>query len=163
MEKISEKFGFTETETKVVLFLTITFAAGLIALYIKNDSDKNFKKFDYSGQDSIFLSAKSFTVEEKNNEKKVDSKQELLDFSKDKIELRKKKNVKPKEKSINVNSAELSTFVALPGIGEKTAQRIIDYRLKHGNFSSIEDLMKVKGIGKKKFEQIKKYLIIKNN
>ncbi|NOX16857.1 MAG: helix-hairpin-helix domain-containing protein [Chlorobi bacterium] len=137
------------------------FAAGLIIRYVKYDSSDNFKKFDYSEQDGLFSSSKSFTEGEKNNEKKVDSEQELLDFSKDKLELRKKKSVKPKEKSINLNTADLSAFEALPGIGEKTAQRIINYRSTHGNFSSIEDIMKVKGIGKKKFERIKMYLIIK--
>jgi comEA protein len=136
------------------------FAVGLIIRYVKEKPDDGLKKFDYSAQDSLFAAAKTFADVEKNNEKKVDSEQELLDFSKDKLELRKKKRVKPKEKSVNLNSANLSAFEALPGIGKKTAQRIIDYRSAHGNFSSIEDIMKVKGIGEKKFKQIKKYLII---
>ncbi len=55
---------------------------------------------------------------------------------------------------ININSASRVQLMNLPGIGEKTAQKIIDYRT--GNpFRSIEDIMNVKGIGPKKFEKMR--------
>lgn len=59
---------------------------------------------------------------------------------------------------IDINIATLQQLQLLPGIGEVTAQRILDYRNEHERFSSVEELMNVSGIGEKKFEQIKPYV-----
>ncbi len=56
---------------------------------------------------------------------------------------------------INLNTASLQQLQVLSGIGAKKAQAIIDYRNEHGNFQSIEDIMKVKGIGEGIFAKIK--------
>lgn len=58
---------------------------------------------------------------------------------------------------ININSADLSELTKIPGVGEKTAQKIIDYRANN-SFSSIEDIKNVPGIGDKKFESMKDYI-----
>lgn len=55
---------------------------------------------------------------------------------------------------ININTATKEDLDTLPGIGPATAQKIIDYRQEHGNFSSIEDIKNVKGIGEAKFSKI---------
>lgn len=55
---------------------------------------------------------------------------------------------------VNINTATASELEGLKGIGEKTAQAIIEYREKVP-FKSIEDIKNVKGIGDKKFEDIK--------
>jgi competence protein ComEA len=49
---------------------------------------------------------------------------------------------------------------ALPGIGETTAQAIVDYRNDNGPFKRIEDLLQVKGIGEGWFEKIKDYITV---
>jgi competence ComEA-like helix-hairpin-helix protein len=57
--------------------------------------------------------------------------------------------------SVSINSADVYAFTALPGIGPKLAERIIDFRNQHGPFRKIEDIKKVKGIGNKLFNKIK--------
>src|SRR3990170_3148028 len=47
---------------------------------------------------------------------------------------------------VNLNTATASQIATLPGVGEKAAQRIIEYREKNGGFKKIEELMNVKGI-----------------
>ncbi len=59
------------------------------------------------------------------------------------------------EKKININTASLVELQKLPRIGEKVAQRIIDFRKKNGRFRKVEEIMKVKGIGEKMFNKIK--------
>jgi len=61
---------------------------------------------------------------------------------------------------ININQADAKTLTTLKGIGNDRAVKIIEYREKNGPFQKIEDLMKVKGIGKKIFEQIKDVLSV---
>lgn len=56
---------------------------------------------------------------------------------------------------ININTATEKDLETLPGIGEATAKAIVEDRTQHGSFKSIEDLMRVSGIGEKKFEKIK--------
>ena len=59
---------------------------------------------------------------------------------------------------IDINTATEQQLMLLPGIGETTAKRIIEYRTEHNGFSTIEDIMHVSGIGEKKFEQMKPYI-----
>jgi competence protein ComEA len=61
---------------------------------------------------------------------------------------------------ININTATLEQLDTLPGIGEITAQKIIDYRSVHGPFSNIEAIMDVDGIGEGTFEEIKNFISI---
>ncbi|MBW4966416.1 helix-hairpin-helix domain-containing protein [Pseudoalteromonas sp. CR1] len=51
--------------------------------------------------------------------------------------------------AVSINSADAKMLAKLPGIGKKKAQAIVNYRDENGVFTSLEDLAKVKGIGKK--------------
>ena len=65
-----------------------------------------------------------------------------------------------KNSKININKASQTELEIIPGIGPSTALKIIDYRERNGNFSSIEDIKNVSGIGEAKFEKIKNYIRI---
>ena len=62
---------------------------------------------------------------------------------------------------ININVASARELQNLTGIGESTANAIIEYRNKNGKFNSIEELMNVSGIGENKFEKIKDRISVK--
>jgi competence protein ComEA len=62
--------------------------------------------------------------------------------------------------ALDLNATSAEDLDALPGIGPVLAKRIIDYRAAHGPFKKIDDLLEVSGIGPKKLEKIKSYLII---
>ncbi|MGH9386372.1 MAG: ComEA family DNA-binding protein [Vicinamibacterales bacterium] len=62
--------------------------------------------------------------------------------------------------AINLNSATLEQLEALPGIGVKTAQLIVEYRQKSGGFKKVEELMNIKGIGEKSFLKLKPMLVV---
>lgn len=62
---------------------------------------------------------------------------------------------KKEETKISINSASLKELIELPNIGEKTAEKIIEYREKNGGFKSIEEIQNVSGIKSKTFDKIK--------
>ncbi|MBQ3037600.1 MAG: helix-hairpin-helix domain-containing protein [Clostridia bacterium] len=61
---------------------------------------------------------------------------------------------------ININTADIDTLDKLPGIGEGLAKRIISYREENGDFEVVEDLMRVSGIGQKRFEEIRNLICV---
>lgn len=65
-----------------------------------------------------------------------------------------------KDKPLNINEAAKEELIKIPGIGDKTAQAIIDYRREIGNFTSLEELKNIKGISENKFNKIKDCLAI---
>lgn len=61
---------------------------------------------------------------------------------------------------VNINTASGSELESLPGVGPVLAQRILAYREQHGPFRTVRDLMKVEGIGPKKFASLEPYVTV---
>lgn len=61
---------------------------------------------------------------------------------------------------VNINSASEEELTQIPGVGASIAKRIIEYREQNGGFSSVSEIMNVKGIGKSKFETMKNRIIV---
>lgn len=61
---------------------------------------------------------------------------------------------------VNINSATLSDLDTLSGVGPSTAKAIIDYRTKNGPFSSVEDLLNVRGIGPAKLDAMREQVTV---
>lgn len=64
------------------------------------------------------------------------------------------------DKKININSASKEDLDSLPGVGDVTAQKILDYREENKEFKSIDEIKNVKGIGENKFNDLKDYICI---
>ena len=62
---------------------------------------------------------------------------------------------------ININTADLAELQEIPGVGEKKAQSIMEYREACGGFQNIEQLQEVPGIKGKTFDKVKDYITVK--
>ncbi|MGA7721261.1 MAG: helix-hairpin-helix domain-containing protein [Ignavibacteriaceae bacterium] len=160
IKKLAEKIGFTQTELRVTIFLFITFAAGFSYknIFIGNGLT-SFKKFDYSKEDSTFISSGM----EKDSLVSIHlegNKDYVLELNKNNF-----KNFSTKiiasEKSIDLNHADLEALTTVPNVGKKTAEGIIELRKKLGKINNFDELLRVKNIGEKRLAIIKKYAYIK--
>jgi competence protein ComEA len=61
---------------------------------------------------------------------------------------------------VNINTATAEQLQTLPGVGEKLAARIVEYRQKSGSFKTTQELMNVKGVGQKNFTKIEAFLSV---
>ena len=62
---------------------------------------------------------------------------------------------------VNLNRASADELQVLPGIGPVLAQRMVDWRKTHGRYRTVDDLQEVKGIGKKRLEQLRPLVMVK--
>jgi len=67
---------------------------------------------------------------------------------------------KPPLKPININTANSEELQQVPGIGPATAEKILQMRKSYGVFKSVDDLLSIRGIGKKRLEKMRKYLVV---
>jgi len=130
---LRERFSFTRGETTVLLFLSVTYGAGLgVRWYMDGPADSG-DSFTYRQTDSTFraLSRETDAVTQR-----------------DSLALG----------SIDVNTASAEELDRLPGIGPHYAREIVRYREQHGRFRTVDELLEVKGIGPKKLARIRPYV-----
>jgi competence protein ComEA len=65
-----------------------------------------------------------------------------------------------KATAVDLNTASIAELESLPGIGRRTAERIVEHRQKSGGFKKIEELMNVRGIGEKSFLRLKPLIAV---
>ena len=68
-------------------------------------------------------------------------------------------NKKPPPDPVNLNTATSAQLQQVPGIGPSTADKIVQMRKSYGAFKSVNDLLAIRGIGPKKLEKMRKYLV----
>lgn len=144
-DKFNRAIGFTQTESRVVVFLVASFVLGL-GIKVVKDTMLQPAKFDYAAADSEFA-VRSRLADAEPVADSASSPDRIPEFQPDDGEAH----------LVDINTATLRELIPLPGIGEKMAARILEYREEHGRFSSVDDLRNVKGIGTKKLEQLRKY------
>ncbi|HUN65533.1 MAG TPA: helix-hairpin-helix domain-containing protein [Bacteroidota bacterium] len=144
MKAFNNAFGFTPTESKVVLFLLAMFVLGLAVKTFM--PDRGAARFDYRESDSVFARRSAEPVVRAGAVAGPESARGPFGG--------RQKKVPP---AVDINSATKEEFTALPGIGGALAERIVLYREENGPFRSLEELMNVKGIGRKKYDQLVPY------
>ncbi|MCK4307196.1 helix-hairpin-helix domain-containing protein [candidate division WOR-3 bacterium] len=129
---------FTPQERGVVLFLIFALVLGGI-IYI------------YKLKNPYFAPELKITREEKRDAEI----QELIQKTKTNLE-----SLDSLTTQVNINKASKKELMKLSGIGEVYAQRIIDYRERNNGFKNIEEIKRIRGIGKKKFDKLKEKITI---
>jgi competence protein ComEA len=128
--------SLTRAEQRVILFLSATLLIGA-GIRFYQEAFPPTRQFDYRSADSSFAAFREQLASD-TVQKKAGTPGQLL----------------------NINSASKDELVGLPGIGQTLAQRIVLFRENEGEFASIDDLQKVKGISKKKLEKLKPYITV---
>ncbi|MBN8705069.1 MAG: helix-hairpin-helix domain-containing protein [Bacteroidetes bacterium] len=140
--RFSYKMGLSREEYR---FLSGLFLIGIVSVLVFHfwKTDRNTKiQSEFDRIDSIF------------------NQTQLSNLTEDTISVQ-KTTVRPTSiiKPLNLNRAGLEELTTLPGIGEKTATNIIGYRSINGKFKSSTELLNIKGIGEKKLERIRPFLV----
>ncbi len=127
------------------------------------DADISQINLAYQLEDGQKIYIPSINDEKIDGAEKVLQKEYVTDEAGDDVILEDEiSNVKiKKNEKININTADQSELIEIPGVGEATAQKIIEYRETNGKFKNIEDIKNVNGIGNSKFENMKEKICVK--
>lgn len=178
LDVIKDKLLVLENLKRTLLFLIIIFSLLLITLLDNKVPGEKIKDGDVTITTMIKnnklvndVNKQNYqtNTQTNNNTLTVNNVDNIIKNEIENINENKNKNDNDNEKDtiktkevtyniININKADKNSLMTLSGIGEKMADRIIEYRNNHGEFKTIDELKKVSGIGDKKFNKIKKYI-----
>lgn len=134
LKRIADWIALTNTERKVILFLVVTLlVGGGIRLY--QATFPTAPQFDYRASDSTFAA--------------------LSMVPEDSLTGTVKEGIGDVSGKLDINTATKEQLLDLPGIGEVTANRILTYRTETGKFSNVDELRAIKGMSKKKIENLR--------
>ncbi len=128
--RLSDWLALTGTERKVILFLAGAFVVGA-GIRLFQETFPSAPRYDYAASDSVFAVLSGKPVDDTIAED--DTAAPVI---------------------VNINTATKLELMSLPGVGAVMAERIVAYRTKVGSFTSGKELRNVKGIGKRKLEQL---------
>jgi comEA protein len=138
---------FTPAEKRAIL-ITVLILLSACVYQIVNAYKPNPYTLDYKKQDSLFARVNAQPVYH------VNEQVHTLSFK----TLTEEKMNQNSALQIDLNTASKEELQTLPRVGPAMASRILEYRRVHRRFKTNEELMKIKGIGKKTFAKIKPYL-----
>ena len=141
-------------EQKILILLTLFVLVAFGFRYWRFMDYKAKSELYLQGRDSLF-----FELKEKADSIYYAAVQHIIAAPNKKVKINRKSSAKVVSK-VNINKASSSEIQKIPGIGPVLAQRVIDFRNKNGKFEIIDDLMDVKGIGSKKLEKIRAWILI---
>jgi comEA protein len=146
---------FTSQEKTVFRFLIGTALAGLIVGAIRHNY------FDSKRDNIVTHERKASFLRDSQLPLDTDAVSVLQEIVADgQEEALREGSIKKKIEIINVNTAKKDELIILPNVGPVTAERIIRFREDFGVFKSIDDLTRVKGIGPKTLDKLRKYVTI---
>ena len=138
------------------IFLLILIYSIFSNFYVSNSSDD--KKIKVKVNDEEYSVDVGTTYKELKEEYDLDASSNVADqailFENQEVD------INDNTGKISINKATYEELITLPGIGPKTALKIIEYRNTYGSFWNLEDIKKVKGIGDKKYAKLKEYITI---
>jgi competence ComEA-like helix-hairpin-helix protein len=135
-QRLVDYLALTSTERKVILFLAGSLLLGA-GIRFYREAFPARRQFDYRTSDSTFASLSRNVLADSGATRHSGS-----------------------SKTIDLNSATKQDLMRLSGIGEVMSGRILEYRVQVGSFHRIDDLLHVKGITKKRLEQMKNFITI---
>ncbi len=140
---VADALSLTTAERRVLQFLLAGFVIG-IGVKLTRELVASPAKFDYSATDSTFAALSAAAAPAEPQEDATEST-----------------TVSPAPSGpVRVNSATKAELMTLPGVGEVMAERIMLEREDNGPFTTVENLTRVRGIGKKRIEQLRPLVII---
>jgi competence ComEA-like helix-hairpin-helix protein len=149
---LQHRFGFTRNEVVLILFLSVSLLAGagirMFRADISGGAEIPASSF-YASSDSEFAALSSAAG---SGDSATGAPHSGRVFPRKPI---------PPAASVDINTATRGELTGLPGIGDAYADRIISFRQEHGRFSRINDLMRVPGIGRKRFEALRPFITVR--